>query len=56
MELTTQMIMVMAMIGIAVFLFIIEWVRVDVVAIIMMVTLPLLGLVTPKQAFVGIEQ
>ncbi len=55
MELTNQMIMVMAMIGIAVFLFIIEWVRVDVVAIIMMVTLPLLGLVTPKQAFIGLS-
>lgn len=55
MELTNQMIMVMAMIGIAVFLFIIEWVRVDVVAIIMMVTLPLLGLVTPKEAFIGLS-
>ncbi len=55
MELTNQMIMVMAMIGIAVFLFIIEWVRVDVVAIIMMVTLPLLGLVSPKQAFIGLS-
>lgn len=55
MELTNQMIMVMAMIGVAVFLFIIEWVRVDVVAIMMMVTLPLLGLVTPKQAFVGLS-
>ncbi|MFC1836673.1 SLC13 family permease, partial [Thermodesulfobacteriota bacterium] len=55
MELTNQMIMVMAMIGIAVFLFIIEWVRVDVVAIIMMVTLPLLGLVTPNEAFIGLS-
>jgi di/tricarboxylate transporter len=55
MELTNQMIMVMAMIGVAVFLFIVEWVRVDVVAIIMMVTLPLLGLVTPKEAFIGLS-
>ncbi len=55
MELTFQMAMVMVMIGIAVFLFIIEWVRVDVVAIIMMVTLPLLGLVSPKQAFIGLS-
>jgi di/tricarboxylate transporter len=55
MELTNQMIMVMAMIGIAVFLFVIEWVRVDVVAIIMMVTLPLLGLVTPTEAFIGLS-
>jgi len=51
--LTTNMILVMMMIGLAVFLFIVEWVRVDVVAIIMMVTLPLLHLVTPKEAFVG---
>lgn len=51
--LTTEMILVMVMIGLAVFLFIVEWVRVDVVAIIMMVTLPLLHLVTPKEAFIG---
>ncbi len=51
--LTTEMILVMMMIGVAVFLFIVEWVRVDVVAIIMMVTLPLLHLVTPKEAFIG---
>lgn len=53
--LTTEMIMVMAMIGIAVFLFVVEWVRVDVVAILMMVTLPLLHLVTPKEAFIGLS-
>jgi di/tricarboxylate transporter len=51
--LTTEMILVMLMIGVAVFLFVVEWVRVDVVAIIMMVTLPLLHLVTPKEAFIG---
>ncbi|MFZ0449484.1 MAG: SLC13 family permease [Desulfatiglandaceae bacterium] len=51
--LTTEMILVMIMIGIAIFLFIAEWVRVDVVAILMMVALPLLHLVTPKEAFVG---
>lgn len=51
--LTTEMILVMAMIGVAVFLFVVEWVRVDVVAILMMVALPLLHLVSPKEAFVG---
>ncbi|ACL02975.1 TrkA-C domain protein [Desulfatibacillum aliphaticivorans] len=51
--LSLEIIMVMAMICLAVFLFIVEWVRVDVVAILMMVTLPILGLVTPKEAFVG---
>ena len=53
--LTGDMILVMAMIAIAVFLFIVEWVRVDVVAIIMMVTLPILGLVTGEQAFIGLS-
>jgi len=53
--LTTEMILVMAMIGIAIFLFVVEWVRVDVVAILMMVSLPLLHLVTPKEAFIGLS-
>ena len=53
--LTTDMILVMCMIGLAVFLFVVEWVRVDVVAILMMVILPLLHLVTPKEAFVGMS-
>ncbi len=52
-QLTPQIILVLVMIALAVFLFIVEWVRVDVVAIIMMVALPLLHLVTPKEAFVG---
>jgi len=51
--LTTEMIMVMGMIGIAVFLFIVEWIRVDMVAILMTVSLPLLKLVTPNEAFSG---
>ena len=54
-QLTTDMILVMSMIGVAVFLFIVEWVRVDVVAILMMVALPLLHLVTPKEAFSGLS-
>ncbi len=53
--LTTDMILVMGMIALAVFLFVVEWVRVDVVAILMMVSLPLLHLVTPKEAFVGMS-
>jgi len=53
--LTTEMILVMAMIAVAIFLFVVEWVRVDVVAILMMVTLPLLHLVTPKEAFSGLS-
>jgi di/tricarboxylate transporter len=45
----------MAVLAFAVLLFIFEWVRVDVVGIIMMVLLPLLGLVTPKQAISGLS-
>ena len=51
--LTTEMVMVMVMIGVAVFLFIAEWIRVDMVAILMTISLPLLHLVTPKEAFSG---
>ena len=39
----------------AVFLFIVEWVRVDVVAIAMMVLLPELGLLNSKDTFKGIS-
>lgn len=51
--LTIDMIMVMAVIAAAVFLFVVEWIRVDVVAIIIMLSLPLLGLVTGQEAFMG---
>jgi di/tricarboxylate transporter len=51
--LTVDMMIVMAVIVAAVFLFIVEWVRVDVVAIIVMISLPLLGLITGQEAFVG---
>ena len=51
--LTTEMIMVMGMIGVAIFLFVVEWIRVDMVAILMTISLPLLKLVTPKEAFIG---
>lgn len=52
---TPEIILVMAVLAFAVLLFIFEWVRVDVVGIIMMVMLPLLGLVTPKQAISGLS-
>jgi di/tricarboxylate transporter len=54
-QLTMQMVLVLVMIAVAIFLFIVEWVRVDVVAIMMMVTLPILGLVTGQEAFVGLS-
>ncbi|MFO7727953.1 MAG: SLC13 family permease [Desulfonatronovibrio sp.] len=51
--LNTEIILVLFMIGLAIFLFVMEWIRVDMVAILMTVSLPLLGLVTPKEAFSG---
>jgi len=52
---TQEMILTLLVLFFAVFLFVSEWVRVDVVSIIMMVILPLMGLVTPKQAFEGLS-
>lgn len=52
---TLDMYLVMGVLALAVILFIFEWVRVDVVGIIMMVILPLLGLVTPKEAISGLS-
>ncbi|MFQ5527251.1 MAG: SLC13 family permease [Thermoanaerobaculia bacterium] len=45
--------LVLGVLGLAVVLFITEWVRVDVVALIVMVSLALTGLVEPKQALSG---
>ncbi|WP_073040286.1 SLC13 family permease [Desulfacinum infernum] len=50
-----DMILTLVVLAFAVVLFVFEWVRVDVVGIIMMVLLPLMGLVTPQQAFSGLS-
>lgn len=52
---TPEIMIVMAVLVMAILMFIFEWVRVDVVGIIMMVILPLLGLVTPKEAISGLS-
>ena len=52
---TPEIMIVMAVLVLAILMFIFEWVRVDIVGIIMMVLLPLLGLVTPKQAISGLS-
>lgn len=54
-DLTPGMMIVMGVLVLAVLMFIFEWVRVDVVGIIMMVLLPILGLVTPKEAISGLS-
>ncbi len=52
---TPDMILTLLVLCFVVFLFVSEWVRVDVVGILMMVMLPLMGLVSPKEAFVGLS-
>jgi hypothetical protein len=46
---------VLAILFIAIFLFVVEWVRVDVVAIMMMVSLPLLNLLDSRATFTGLS-
>ncbi len=46
---------VIAILLVAVFLFIVEWVRVDVVAMMMMVSLPLLNLLDSRATFTGLS-
>ncbi len=48
-------VLMLAIIAVAVFLFIVEWVRVDVVAIAMMVLLPELGLLNAQDTFKGLS-
>jgi di/tricarboxylate transporter len=47
--------LMLLVIAVAVFLFIVEWVRVDVVAILMMVLLPELGLIEATDTFRGLS-
>jgi len=53
--LNLQMVLLMIVLLLAMVLFIFEWVRVDVVGILMMVLLPLLGLVTAREAISGLS-
>ncbi len=52
---TMQMWITMGVLVFVILLFVFEWVRVDVVGIMMMVILPILGLVSPLDAFVGLS-
>ena len=52
---TPDMVVTVTVLGFVIVLFVFEWVRVDVVGILMMVLLPLLGLVTGKEAFSGLS-
>lgn len=52
---TPEMILTMVVLVFVICLFVFEWVRVDVVGILMMVLLPLMGLISPREAFVGLS-
>jgi len=52
---TPDMILTMVVLVFVILTFIFEWVRVDVVGIVMMVLLPTVGLIRPEQAFVGMS-
>ena len=52
---TPEMILTMIVLVFVIILFVFEWVRVDVVGILMMVLLPLIGLISPQDAFVGLS-
>ena len=52
---TADMVMTLIVLAFVIILFVFEWVRVDVVGILMMVLLPILGLISPKQAFMGLS-
>ena len=54
-EFTLEMGLVFAVLVLVILLFMFEWVRVDVVGIIMMVLLPFLNLVTPQEAISGLS-
>jgi len=50
---TLEIITVLSILALAIVLFITEWVRMDVVALLVMVSLALAGLVTPTEALSG---
>ena len=53
MELTPQILIVFAVLGAALVLFITEWLRVDVVAVLMVLVLVAAGILEPARAFQG---
>jgi len=53
--LTTEMMIVFALLGLAVILFVFDLLRVDLVGLLMMVLLPLTGVVTPDEAIAGLS-
>ena len=52
---TLEIGLVLGVLGLTVVLFVVDWLRVDVVALLVMVSLPWLGLVEPKDAISGLS-
>ena len=52
---TTDMIIVFVLLGLAIFLFVTDLLRVDLVGLLMMVLLPLTGVLTAEQAIAGLS-
>ena len=52
---TTPIMIVFALLGLAIILFVFDLLRVDIVGILMMVLLPLTGVVTPEEAVAGLS-
>ena len=53
--LTNEIIIVFCLLGLAIFLFIFELLRVDLVGILMMISLPLTGILTGEEAIMGLS-
>ncbi len=52
---SSEIILTFAVLAVTVFLFVSEWLRVDVVALVVMLALPWLGLVEPAEALAGLS-
>lgn len=52
---STEIVLTFAVLGVTIFLFVSEWLRVDVVALCVMLALPWLGLVEPHEALAGLS-
>jgi di/tricarboxylate transporter len=53
--LTSEMLIVFVLLGVAVLLFVFDWLRVDLVGILMMISLPLTGVLTGEEAIMGLS-
>ncbi|MBG0776572.1 MAG: SLC13 family permease [Desulfovibrionaceae bacterium] len=54
-EFTLEIAIVLGLVGATVLLFLLDWIRVDVVAILIMVLLPLIGILHGREAFAGLS-